>query len=145
MSVNPIPNADKFIKDTLSNAIPGTNVYKDKPPSTGAVYPCIVFSLYAHSNIGEVGSFDSSAELPVYTVKAISKGTNYDPANLLMGQVDTAFSTARGRVTWGGQTVTVQSVRGYQRFEMPETVDGGQEYRHSGRQYRLFISLFDGG
>jgi hypothetical protein len=146
--MNPLPNAEKFIKDTLRastalKALVGdpTRVFSARPPQA-AVFPCVVYNLHTSSGSSALGPNDSRvAELLTYMVKAVTVGESYGEAHEIANAFDEALRIASGPVTFSSRTVEVQGVRKEGPWiEYQEEGPDGVRYNHVGATFRLFVS-----
>lgn len=149
--MNPLPNAEKFLKTTLGAnagviALVGNRIYSRKSPEkpispNTVVYPCVVFAQNSGMGSTSFGNDDNrTLEVPIYIVKAITKGDDLTVAHKIANAIHETLRTARGLVEWDGRSVNVQGVRLQEWIEYEEEDEEGTTTNHVGATFRLFIS-----
>ena len=123
-------------------ALVGSRVYRSRPPqarsTSDTVFPCIVFSFQAGSNVHASGADRRVVTRPLFLVKAVVRGEDEAPADAIANALDAALTGLSRIIAVGAQSYQVQACFQESPVDYVERTQG-VEYMHVGGLYRLFV------
>ena len=121
--------------DEEITALVADRIYRNHRPPNGGL-PCIVFSLVSSIDKQAIGARQRLFTRPLYTIKAITEGTDDTVGDAIATRVDEVISGQSDFVGVGG--LVKLGVYRTEAIEFVEPKDGKQ-YNHIGGQYRFFV------
>jgi hypothetical protein len=112
-------------------------IFMEQAPQTNAVWPCVIYNMQSAVDLMWVGPRRVWSDM-LYLVRGLDKTTSYGGTLLTITErIDIALHAAPNGTT--NAHGVIWTCVGEMPFRLPEVRDG-QNFKHSGRIYRIYAS-----